>query len=297
MTGSGRSRLLTIVIKIVIAAAVLYLAAAVVLYFLQDKLIFPAPRGGVRDPADAGLSAAESLEIVSSDNTKLHGYLLFPHGAARKDLPALLLFHGNGENVTFDASWLELLRTSGAAVAEVDYRGYGLSEGAPSEKGFFEDGWAALAALRARPEMDTNKIVLLGSSIGAAVAVFVASKAEAEGRPVAGVILQSPFDTLPNVAMKHYPVFPRFIVKYQFDSLSRIGSLKTPSLFLHGSADTIVPVSHARALHSAAPAARPFLLIEGAGHNDLISVAGDRYMHAIREFVHEVTRNSSTVPR
>lgn len=276
-------------------AAAIYVAAAVLLYLFQDKLIYPAPRGGEREPRNAGLDDAELLTIRgtgAAENCNLHGYLLFPRGVERRGLATILLFHGNGENVTFDAGWLESLRAEGFAAACVDYPGYGLSDGKPSEDSLIASGFDALAALRARPELDPSKIVLLGSSIGTGVAVAVAAR-----ESVAGLILQSPFDSLANVAMRHYPIFPRFLLKTDFNSLARIGNVHAPILILHGDADRVVPIQHGRALHAAAPNARPLQVVEGAGHNDVPFVAKEQYFAWIRAFVRDVTGGGRAVPR
>ncbi len=265
--------------------AAVWAALTALLFFAQDLLIYPAPRGGVRDPADAGVVDAETFDVTSEDGTALHGWILFPPGPRDRRATALLVFHGNGENVTRDAAWLDLLRRLGLVVAAIDYRGYGLSSGKPSEAGLLADGRAAFDALRRRPEVDPDRILLLGSSLGSGVAIGVA-----EERPVAGVILQSPFDSLRRVAKRHYPIFPMSLVRSPFDSLGRIARVHCLVLFLHGSLDRIVPIEHGRALHARTPKPFAFHEVEGAGHNDLVSTAGPRYGQWIREFVDAVAR-------
>jgi uncharacterized protein len=269
----------------------LYVAFVGILYFLQDRLIYPAPRGGVRDPREAGLDGAEILELRSTDGTRLHAWILWASARRERGLPTLLVFHGNGDNLTLDAPWLDLLRVSGCNVAAVDYRGYGLSEGSPSEAGLIEDGLAALRAVRGHDGVDPDRIVLLGSSIGSGVAVAVAAR-----EPVAGVILQSPFDSLRRVALRHYPFVPGFLVKSPFDSLARIPSVSAPILVLHGDRDTIVPIESGRALYAAVRDGRGFQIVEGADHNDLLAVAADRYVRWIREFV-EAAASKPSRPR
>ena len=271
-------------ISVVLRGALLivgiYVALAALLYFLQDKLIYPAPRGGVRTPREAGLEGGEALEITTSDGVRLHGWFLWASPDRARGAPTLLVFHGNGENVTGDAGWHELLRSFGCNVAAADYRGYGLSDGAPSESGLIEDGLAALRAVRARPDVDPRRIFLLGSSLGSGVAVAVAEREE-----VAGVILQSPFDSLRRVALRHYPIFPGFLVRSPFDSAARIANVKAPILVLHGDRDTIVPIESGRALYAAARTGRGFQEVAGAGHNDLVGLAGDRYGRWIGDFI------------
>src|SRR4030095_12702674 len=138
----------------------LYVLLIGALYLLQNRLIYPAPRGGARDPRDAGLSNAERFELTAADGVRLEGWILFPAGVERRALPVLLTFHGNAESLTHDAGMLDAQRREGIAVASIDYRGYGLSEGSPSERGLIEDGLAALRALRARAEIDPSRVVL-----------------------------------------------------------------------------------------------------------------------------------------
>ncbi|MBI3817650.1 MAG: alpha/beta hydrolase [Planctomycetes bacterium] len=286
-----KKRLPAFLWKLLKIAAVVYIGAAALLFIFQGRLIFPAQRGGARDPRDAGLASAEVLE-VHSHGAALHGYILYSKPPGDPPGPALLFFHGNAENVTMDAGWLGELRKLGLVVAEVDYPGYGLSEGSPDEGSLIDSGIAALAALRANPAVDAHGIVLLGSSLGSGVAVAVAAREN-----VAGVILQSPFDSLVNVAMLHYPIFPRFLVRTPFDSRARIAGVQAPMLFMHGDRDSIVPLANGRALAAAARNVREFHVVNGAGHNDLVSVAGERYFAWIREFVREVTASAPAVPR
>ncbi|HKE00443.1 MAG TPA: alpha/beta hydrolase, partial [Planctomycetota bacterium] len=265
--------------------AAIYAATALLVFVFQDHLVYPAPRGGIRHPREAGLADAEPFE-VRSGGLALHGWILMPPrepadasgDARRESRPALLVFHGNGENVTLDAEWLDGLRREGLAVAAIDYRGYGLSEGAPSESGLIEDGFAALAALRARPEVDANKIVLLGSSLGTGVAVAVASR-----EPVAGVVLQSAFASLRAIAKRQFPWLPSLLLRSPFDSLARIGAVRAPILFLHGTNDTLIPIADGRALAAAAPNVSEFVAVEGAGHNDLVALTPG-YGRRIRDF-------------
>lgn len=260
-------------LRLLVFGAVLYSGLVLVLYLLQDKLIYPAPRGGARAPKDAGLEDGEPIALTAQDGTKLHGWILLPpNRAPGVRVPAFLLFHGNGENVNYDAAWLDLLRQLGAAAVAVDYRGYGLSEGAPSEPALIADALLAYDALAARPDIDPKRIVLLGSSLGSGVATAVAAE-----RTPAALVIQSGFDSLRAVASRHFPYVPSALVRSSFDSASRIGRVRCPVLFFHGDRDNVVPIEHGRALHAKTPNAVAFEVIEGAGHNDVIATAGPRY--------------------
>jgi fermentation-respiration switch protein FrsA (DUF1100 family) len=273
-----------------LVAVGLYVFAAGFLYLVQDRIIYPAPRGGAADPKDAGVVGGERLEVDSGGESgvpavKLHGWFLRAPSRNSREAPTIVVFHGNGENVTLDAGWLEWLRTLDVNVVAVDYRGYGLSGGSPSEAGLIEDGLATLRALRERGRVNVDKVVLLGSSIGSGVAIAVAEKER-----VAGLVLQSPFDSLRNVARRSFPIFPSILVRSPFDSLARVDSVSCPIFVAHGDRDTIVPIEHGERLYAAIPNKAGFLKISGAGHNDVISVGGDAYLERIRAFVRAVAK-------
>ena len=259
------------ILACVLAAAGIYAALALWVFWIQDRLVYPAPRGGHRDPEDAGVSDAEPFEVRSGEHA-LHGWILWPRVSERRSLPALLVFHGNAENVTLDAAWLDGLRRLGLAVAAIDYRGYGLSEGRPSEDGLIADGLAAFAALRARPEIDPDRIVVLGASLGSGVAVAVAAR-----EPVAGVILQSAYASLRAIAKREFRWLPSFLLRSPFDSLARVRSVRAPVVFIHGTDDALIPIGEGRALAAATPRVAGFHAVERAGHNDVASVAGSSY--------------------
>jgi fermentation-respiration switch protein FrsA (DUF1100 family) len=233
--------------------------------------------GGERLDVDSG--GAPGVPAV-----KLHGWFLRAPARDPGEAPTIVVFHGNGENVTLDAGWLEWLRTLDVNVAAVDYRGYGLSGGSPSEPGLIEDGLATLRALRERGRVKVDKVILLGSSIGCGVAIAVAAKER-----VAGLVLQSPFDSLRAVARRSFPIFPGFLVRSPFDSLARIASVECPVFVAHGDRDTIIPIAHGERLYEAIPRKAGFLRVAGAGHNDVIAVGGDAYLERIRAFVRDVT--------
>jgi hypothetical protein len=139
--------------------------------------------------------------------------------------------------------------------------------------------------LREAGRVNLDRIVLLGSSIGSGVAVAVASRER-----VAGIVLQSPFDSLRAVARRSFPFFPGFLVRSPFDSLARIRSVSCPVLVAHGDRDGIIPITHGERLYDAVINKAGFLRIEGAGHNDVIAVGGDAYLEGIRAFVRAVAK-------
>jgi fermentation-respiration switch protein FrsA (DUF1100 family) len=167
-----------------------------------------------------------------------------------------------------------------AQVFIVDYRGYGRSEGKPNESGVYLDARAAWEYLTAERGIAGERIVVFGKSLGGAVAVDLA----AEVTP-AGLIVQSSFCSVPAMARVHYPFVPGWMVRTKMDSLSKIGAVVCPKLFIHSRNDEIVPIEQGRALFEAAVGEKRFVEIEGASHNETWLVGGDSYRQAIRDFV------------
>ena len=183
----------------------------------------------------------------------------------------------------------------GMAVVDSLYSGYGESAGQPSESGLYSDGRAALAYLRSRPDVDAGRIVVWGRSIGSAVAVEVAADASEAGRnraaeaaPLAGVILESPFTSIPELlgdGGHRVLLVLSFFGTYRFDSTTRIGRVAAPVLVIHGTADDIAPIRLGRRLFERVPGRRQFVPIEGGGHNDLWALHEDEVWDAARRFL------------
>jgi len=240
---------------------VAYLALLLFLMFFEESLIFvPAkyPDGDFQPP---GL-AFEDAHFTAADGTRLHGWYL-----ERRDAIAVLLFaHGNAGNLTHRADVLRVLHQHlPATVMIFDYRGYGRSEGTPTEEGILQDARAARAWLARRAGIAEAQIVLLGRSLGGAVMVDLATRDGARA-----LILEGTFTSLPDVGAYHYPWAPvRLLMRTRLDSLAKIGNYHGPLLQSHGDADRIVPYELGRRLHDAVPgAAKKFLRIPAGDHND-----------------------------
>jgi len=251
----------------------LYLLVVLVMALLENWLIFipsPYPAGDWTPP---GL-AFEDANFEAPDGVRLHGWFV-PH---ERPQAAILFCHGNAGNVTHRVEAIRLLgRVAGASVLCFDYRGYGRSEGRPSEAGVLADARAARVWLARRAGIVEKDVVLMGESIGGAVAVDLA----ADG--ARALILESTFDSLPNVAACHFPWLPvRWIMRTQLDSASKIGRYHGPLLQSHGDPDTIVPYRFGQRLFEAANEPKHFMTFPGVDHND---PRPPDWYRAIREFL------------
>jgi len=249
------------------------LALALPSFSLVDHMIFHPTSGADVTLAELGVPG-EELFLETEDGVRIHGYWLPVEGAPL----ALLFLHGNAGNASQRLPNAALLARLGVSVLLLDYRGYGKSEGHPTEKGVYADARAGLAELLARgfPE---QRIVLFGRSLGGAVAADLA-----RGRPFAGVILESAFPSVAAMAKAIFGFGGWPLTRGRFDSLAKIGELRAPLLFFHGDRDEVVPLALGRRLFDAAPEPKRFVTIRGAGHNDTVPVGGSAYLERIRSF-------------
>ena len=199
--------------------------------------------------------------FVADDGLRLHGRY-FDHPQRRA---VILYCHGNAGSVeTWSQAAVELQEQHQCAVFVFDYRGYGKSEGTPSEDGLLLDARAARRWLAQKAGVQEKEIVLLGRSLGGGVAVDLAARDGARG-----LILQSTFSSMPDVAAYHLPwLLPQLMMTQRFDSVEKIKRYPGPLLQCHGAADRLVPITLARSLNEAAPGPKRFITIPGAGHND-----------------------------
>lgn len=248
---------------------------------LVDRYFIYFPdRELVGTPADRGLEF-QDVTFRASDGVMLHGWFVPGPGEV-----TWLWFHGNAGNISHRLDNIALLhRRLGVSLFIFDYRGYGRSEGSPSEKGLYKDAEAALAYLRTRSDIDQGKLVLFGRSLGCAVAVETATR----NQPYA-VILESPFTSSSAMAKRLYPFLPlRFLITNRFDSASKIARVHAPLMVVHGSDDRTVPIEVGRELFDAAGELKRFYVIEGADHNDTYVVGGEQYLSALEGFLQDPT--------
>lgn len=257
-----------------------YLVVLVAAMFLENSLIyFPVlyPDG---DWKPRGIEF-EDVWFDASDGTQLHGWYV-PRENARA---AVLFCHGNGGNLTHRIDSLILLhRRAGVSVLIFDYRGYGRSQGKPSEAGVLADARAARDWLAGREKIPVGDVVLMGESLGGAVAVDLAANDGARA-----LVLESTFSSLADVAGYHYPFLPvRWLMRTRFDAAGQIGRYHGPLLMAHGDADTIVPLEFGRRLFDAASQPKRFVLLPGHDHNEPMPL---EFYDALRNFLESLPAN------
>ena len=256
--------------------------------WLERKMIYFPDTNLHRTPAAAGL-VFEDVEFSAADGTRLHGWFVPARSASAAAGRALLLSHGNAGNIADRVQWIEMLhRGLDAHVFAYDYRGFGRSQGEPSEEGLYADAQAALQVLRDRGDsgVDPAKICILGRSLGGGVTAELALRAIAQGAPPAAVVLESTFTSMRAMAGVVFPVVPGLgrMVRTGYDNLGKTPKIReagVPLMVIHGDADELIPVGMAHELAGAAGVEA--VIIERGGHNDAWYVGGEpNYLAPLR---------------
>jgi fermentation-respiration switch protein FrsA (DUF1100 family) len=237
------------------------------------------PASDVPAPAAVGLPGAELVTFETQDGLTLEGWFV-PAGAPETGY-TVLVCNGNAGHRGHRADLAAQLSARGLAVFLFDYRGYGGNPGLPSEEGLARDARAALGHLGRQPDVDAKRIVFFGESLGAAVAVRLALE-----YPPAALVLRSPFSSLTEMGLRHYPFLPvRWLLRDRYPSINRIGGITSPLLVIAGDADRVVPIDDSRALYDAAPHPKRLVVIPDADHNDEALAAGPVLVRAVVEMV------------
>lgn len=248
-------------LRLLTAAVLLYFAAAAIIYATQRRQLF-GPGTTRPNPAVAALPTLQVVDVPTEDGLRLLAWWVPP---PQRDRPVLAYFHGNGGNLENRASRLRRFAAEGWGVLMLEYRGYGGNPGTPSEAGFAADARAAMAFLDRQGIPDARRAVY-GESIGTGVAVHLAA-----GRPVAALVLESPYTSITDLARRRFPWLPvRLLLRDRFDSLAQIARVRAPLLVLQGGRDGIVPPELGQALFQAALEPKRMWAVPAAGHDNLM---------------------------
>jgi fermentation-respiration switch protein FrsA (DUF1100 family) len=267
--------------SLVLLIVVVYVALLLLLRLNEHRLIyFPgAERTLLAPPSTLGLSV-ERVTLTTEDGLTLVSWVI----PARQDSTGywLLICHGNAGNLSeFDRPvHYAGLHGLGLNLLAFDYRGYGESEGAPTESGLYKDADAAYRYLREQRRVPAERIIVFGHSLGSAVAVDLASRV-----PVGGLIVEGALTSVIDRGAELYPYIPvRWIAGTRFTSIDKIGKVTAPKLFLHATGDEVIPLAHGRRLYQAAPAPKTFVELRG-GHGDAFDIDSANYFGVIQRFL------------
>ncbi len=257
--------------SIVTTVIVGVLIAALALWMFQRRLMyFPTQHLGDLPPS------VEEVAYSTADQLNMKAWFL---ATESQPVGTVIVFNGNAGNRADRWPLGEALRTSGFSVLLVDYRGYGANPGSPSQAGLDSDALAALEYVRSRPDVDADRIVYFGESLGSGVAIRLAVT-----DPPAALVLRSPFTSMADVAAVHYSIMS-FLLRDRYPSLEKIPEVDAPVMVVAGSTDSIVPVEQSRTLFEAALQPGRYLELQGADHNDWALVAGDQMVGEVVSFL------------
>jgi uncharacterized protein len=268
-------------LKFALVAVVAGILLAIIgLRAIENHLIYFPPRYPDGFPPQQIIDQlVQDVWLRTEDGIKINAF----YHLAPESKQVLLWFHGNAENIGYDLGEMQTLAKIGVNILEVDYRGYGRSEGSPDEAGVYQDADAAYDYLIQQRHFRSQDIIIYGHSLGGAVAINLASR-----RPCGGLIVESSFTSARAMAQRMFRISAiGYIAKSRFDSLEKIRSVHAPILIVHGTWDEVIPFSMGQELFAAAPEPKRFYPIAGAGHNDIFEVAGESYLACLKHFVGE----------
>jgi len=277
---SLRKRMFNLLVSILIG----YVVVLALCRIFEARLIFfpnyPDRLGGDWKPGRLGV---QDVWLTTDDGTKVYAWWI-PNDAAKF---TFLAFHGNAGNVADRATVYEFLRDTPANVLALEYRGYGRSEGKPSERGVYRDADTAYLYIVNTKGKDPKTIVSFGQSLGTAVATYLAAQHE-----VGGVVLEAPFLSASRVARKFYWFLPGigFLLRSQFDTEKRLKEINTPILVVHCKQDPVLPFQFGKEVYNAARPPKDFLEINGQCHEEASVIAPDSYRVALHGFLSEIER-------
>ena len=269
----GVRRLVTTIVIAVAAAFVWVVISTLWLWRNQERVVFQPP--SVTAPAPA---PARRVEYAAADGHPLAGYFVLPGAGASTPSTLVIAFHGNADLAVWFIPWAhELADREGVAVFLPEYRGYA---GIPGPATYAAAAADAIGALRfALGQFPAARLVLFGHSLGTAIATEAAATLPPARRVT--LVLQSPFTSAREMATRMFvPPWQwlwRIISRVPYDTRTRVARLDDPVWVAHGTRDIVVPVRMGRLVFNAARRKGELLIVDGAGHNDVADVGGERY--------------------
>jgi len=278
--------ILHVVWRIVIVGACAYVLFILLVLLFQGRFMFYPVRSIEDTPRDVLLDY-DDVHFATADGVKLHGWFV----PARNGRGVVLFCHGNAGNISHRLMSIQVFHQLGLSTFIFDYRGYGRSEGKPSEQGMYADSEAAWRYLVDVRGVEPGRIVVFGRSLGGAIATRLAAI-----KTPAGLIAESTFTSMGDLAADLYPVFPmRWLIRAKFPTADYIRRVRCPILLVHGRDDKLISSTHSEVLLQAAPEGAQLLELKG-GHNDAFYQDLQRYTDTLDEFLGRILGGAAEGP-
>lgn len=266
-----------IMMKIFVYLFIISFFIFITLRYIESRSVFYPTRDMPDFPTLGGLPY-EDVYFQTSDHLTLNGWFIKSEEARA----TMLAFHGNAGNLSHRLEKIHLFHELGVNVFIIDYRGYGKSQGRPSEEGIYKDALAAYDYLLSRNDIDKNKLIFYGDSLGGVVAVDLATK-----QPAACLIVDSSFSSIADVSRTVFPFVPGFVLAHKMDSVSKVKNISIPKLFIHSINDEIIPFALGKKLFDAAREPKEFLQIRG-GHNTNHIDSKELHLKELKRFLNKL---------
>ncbi len=266
---------LKMLLSLVTTLLIIYFGLGLMLYFLQPRLTFQPSRDVPYNPSDIELQY-DDVKLETTDGLTLSAWYIPAENAKF----TLLFCHGNGGNMAHRLESINIFNRLGLNCLIFDYRGYGDSNGKPSEKGVYIDTQTAYDWLINKKKFSPENIIIFGRSVGASIAAHLASNVKAKG-----LIMESSFTSYADIGHKYYPYMPvRLLARYSFSAIDYIKKVHCPILSIHSPDDDIIPFKLGRPLYAAANEPKEFLEISG-NHNEGFLDSGQIYYHGLEDWL------------
>lgn len=266
-----------------------YIGLAIALYLGQSNLVYMPSQELIDTPATIGLKF-DDVQLTTKDNVNLDSWFVPAKDNDQIGKGVILFCHGNGGNIGNRVSYLPIFKDLGLATFLFDYRGYGKSEGKPSEEGTYNDVEAAWQYLTQEKQIPPQKIIIYGESLGGAIASYLAQKISQQDskNSAGGLILASTFTSISDRAAELYPFLPiRFLSRFSYNSIDRLPSTKIPVLIIHSTDDEIIPFHHGDRNFQAANQPKKLVKLRG-DHNGGFLDSLETYRKGLKEFIQSI---------
>ncbi len=276
--------MIALLARLVFQLLAVYVIVLLAVYFMQRSLQYFPDKNYPGEPKESGVPAMQVVELQTDDGLTLNAWFAPPE---KRDGKIVVYYHGNAGHIGHRALKAQHFIDKGMGVLLIDYRGFGGNPGSPSEKGFYQDGRAAIRFLEQK-EYAISQFVIYGESIGSGVATQMALEIQPRY-----LILEAPFSSAVDVARKRYFFLPvDFLMKDRYDNADKIADIRTSLLVVHGDEDSVIPIELGRKLFERAQHPKEFITINGGHHNDLYDHHAG---HVIVEWLEKQIDNETTI--